>query len=113
MNLRVARIGEERALLVSAIRRGDVATLGVGREEEDVAIAARGQHHRVACVRRDFAGNEIAHDDAFRVAIHEHEVEHLGPRKHLKVAQTNLPAHRLIRTEQQLLAGLPSSVKRA
>ena len=51
MNLRVTRIGEERALLVGAPGGGDVAAFGVGREEENIAVTAGGQHDRVAGVR--------------------------------------------------------------
>src|SRR5215813_10904950 len=42
VNLSVAGIGEERALLERAIGRRHVAAFRVGREEEDVAVAARG-----------------------------------------------------------------------
>ena len=80
MNLRVAGIGEERALLVGAPGGGDVAALGVGREEKHVAVTAGRQHDRIAGVRGDFAGDQVAHDDAFGVAVDHDQVEHLGAR---------------------------------
>ena len=47
VDLRVAGVGERRALLVGAPDRRGVAALGVGREVEDVAVAAGRQEHRV------------------------------------------------------------------
>ena len=113
VNLRVAGIGEERALLVGAPGGGDVAALGVGGEEEDVAVAAGGQHHRVAGVRGDLAGDQVAHDDALGVAVDDHQVEHLRAREHLHRAEADLAAQRLVGAEQQLLAGLAARVEGA
>ena len=83
MDLRVARIGEERALFVSAIGRGDVAAARVGRKIKNVAVTAGREHHGVAGVRCDFAGDQIARDDSFGVTIDHDEIEHFGLRKHL------------------------------
>ena len=44
--------------------------------------------------------------------IDQNEVEHLGLRKHFHRAERDLPAERLIRAEQKLLAGLAARVKR-
>jgi hypothetical protein len=63
-------------------------------------------------VRFDFAGDQIAGDNSFGVAIDENEIEHLGLWKHLDGPGGNLPAKRLISAEQKLLASLPPRVKR-
>src|SRR5262245_62189900 len=111
--LRVAGVGEERALLERAIGRRHVAALRVGREEEDVAVAARGQYDGIRRVGLDLARDQVARDDPFGVAVDQHYVEHLGSRVHLHRAGVNLAAHRLVRSEQQLLPRLSARVKRA
>src|SRR5207248_735025 len=45
--------------------------------------------------------------------VDEDQVEHFSAWKHLHGAETDLPAERLIRAEQQLLAGLSARVERA
>ena len=57
MNLGVAGIGEERAFFVGAIGGGDVAAARVGREVEDVAVAAGREDDRIGRVPDDFAGD--------------------------------------------------------
>src|SRR5262245_52138882 len=113
VDLRVAGVGEERALLERAVGRRHVAALRVGREEEDVAVAARGQHDGIRRVGLDFARHQVARDDPFGVAVDQNYVEHLGSRIHLHRAGVNLAAHRLVRPEQQLLPRLSARVKRA
>ena len=88
MDLRVTRIGEERAATVGAPRRGDVTALGVGRQEENVAVAAGGEHHRVARPTLDFAGNQVASENATRVPVDLDDIEHLGARVNI----STLPA---------------------
>src|SRR4051812_18570382 len=63
-------------------------------------------------VSLDRAGDEIAHEDATRLAVHRHEVEHFTIRKGPDGALLDLPHHRLIRAEQELLTGLAARVKR-
>ena len=92
MNLRVTRIRKERALLVGAPGRGDVAAFGVGRKEENVSITAGRQDHGIRGMGGNFAGDQIAHDDAFGVAIDHHDIEHFRARKHLHCAEADLPA---------------------
>ena len=106
-------IGERRAALVRAPDRGDVAALGVGRQIEDVAVAAGAEHDGVGGVRLDRAGHQVARDDAARAAVHDDEVEHLGAREHRDAALRDLLRERLVRAEQQLLAGLAARVERA
>src|SRR5262252_2648801 len=113
VDLSVAGVGEERALLERAVGRRHVAALRVGREEEDVAVAARGQHDGIRRVGFDFARHQVARDDPFGVAVDQNYVEHLGPRIHLHRAGVNLAAQRLVRAEQQLLPRLSARVKRS
>ena len=113
VDLRVAGIGEQGALLARAPGGGDVAALGVGGKEEDVAVAAGGQDDRIRRVRGDLAGDQVAHDDAFGVAIDDDQIEHFRSRKHLHGAQADLAAEGLVSAEQQLLAGLAARVKGA
>ncbi len=103
----------ERAALVRPPRRGDVRRLGVGREEEDVAVPAGGEHHRVRGERRDRAGDEVPGDDPAGAPVLRHEVEHLGAGVQLDVAEVHLASERLVGAEQQLLAGLTARVERA
>ncbi len=112
VDLRVTRIGERRAALVRAPDRRDVRSLGVGREEEDVAVSARAKNDRVGEVRLDRAGDHVACDDAARPPVHDDDIEHLGAREHRHAALGDFLLERLIRTQQQLLAGLPAGVER-
>ena len=113
MDLREAGVGEGRALLVGAPDRRGVAALGVGREVEDVAVAAGRQAHGVGQVRLDFARDHVAHDDAAGAAVDDDELQHLVAREHLDRAQADLALERLVGAEQQLLAGLAAGVERA
>ena len=81
MDLREARVREQRAALVRAPRRRDVRVHGVGRQVVDGAVAAGGEDHGVAGVALELAGHEVAHDDAARLAVDDDEVEHLAPRE--------------------------------
>ena len=96
MDLGVAGVGEERALLVGAIGGGDVAAAGVGREKKNIAVAAGREDDGIGRVPDDFAGDEIARDDALGVPVDEDKIEHLRLRKHLDGAGRDLPAKRLI-----------------
>src|SRR5437660_835805 len=113
MDLREAGIGEERALFVGAIRGGDVATARVGREVKDVAVAASREHNGVGRVLVDLSRDQVARDDSLGVTIYNHQVEHLGLRKHLHGASGDLAAERLITAAKQLLTSLAARVKRS
>src|SRR5439155_11084975 len=77
VDLGVARVGEGGAALVGPVGGGDVAAGRVGREEEDVGVAAGGKNHRVAGEALHLAGDEVARDDPGGPAVDDHEVEHL------------------------------------
>ena len=80
VDLGEAGIGEQRAALVGAPDGGGVGALGVGREIEDVAVAAGGEDDGVGDVGLDLAGDQVARDDAARLAVDDDEVEHLRAR---------------------------------
>ena len=113
VDLRVAGVGEQRPLLVGPPHGGDVARLGVGGEEEDVAVAARGEDHRVGAVALDDAGVQVAGDDADGAAVLGDEVEHLAAVVQRDGACPDLAGERLVGAEQQLLAGLAAGVEGA
>src|SRR4051794_32736893 len=64
-------------------------------------------------MRSDLARHEVAHHNAFGLAVDHDHVEHFRSREHLHGAQADLAAEGLIRAEQQLLPGLAAGVKRA
>ena len=112
VDLREARVRERRALPVRAPDRRRVGVAGVRREEEDVGVAARGEHDRVRGVGADLAGEQVARDDPARVAVGDDDVEELRAGVHRHRAGVDLPRERLVGAEQQLLAGLPARVER-
>ena len=112
MNLRVAGIGEARAALVGAPTGRDVRAARVGREVVNVAVATRRQHHSIGVVPRDFAGLKVADDDALRMAVHDHEVEHLGVRVGLHAAVGDVAVQRRVSAQEQLLPRLATRVER-
>ncbi len=113
MDLREARVREERAALVRAPRRGDVRVDRVGREVEHRAVAAGAQQHRVRLVRLELAGDEVADDDPARLAVDRHEVEHFAAFEQRHGLRIHLAHQRLVGAEQQLLARLAARIERA
>ena len=106
MNLREARIREERAALVRAPGGRHVRVHGVGRQVVDRAVAAGAEQHRLAVVPFELAGDEVSRDDAARLAVDDDQVEHFARGNSVTVAGVDLSQHRLIRAEQQLLTCL-------
>src|ERR1035437_3024191 len=97
VDLGEARIGEQRALLVSAPDGGGVAALGVRRKIVSVAVTAGAQDDGIGHVGFDLAGDEVAGDDAAGVAVDHHQVEHLVARVHLHLAGADLAFKRLVK----------------
>ena len=64
-------------------------------------------------VAGDRSALEVAHDDTARGAVDDHQVEHLAAHEHAAAPERDLALQRLIRAEQQLLAGLAARVERA
>ena len=112
MDLGEAGIGEVRAALVRPPDRRGVGALGVGREVEDVAVAAGAEDHGVADVGLDLAGHHVAHHDAAGPAVHDDQVQHLGAREHPHAAARDLLLQLLVGAQQKLLAGLSPRVER-
>ena len=102
-----------RAALAGPPRGGDVAPLRVGREEEDVRVAAGREADGVRGVRLDLPADQVAHGDAARRAVDDDQVEHLGARVQPHRAGADLAHQRLVGAEQQLLAGLAAGVEGA
>jgi hypothetical protein len=113
VNLREAGVSEERAAPVGAPDGGGVRALGVGREIVDIAVAARGENDRIAQLHRKLAGDQVAGDDAARLAVDHNQVQHLRTRVHLHLAGVDLPLQCLIGAQQKLLAGLSASIEGA
>jgi hypothetical protein len=78
VNLGVAGIRHEGSAFVGAEGGHDIAAHGVGGEIEDVSVSAGGENDGVGGVGSDFAGDEVADDDAFGLSVDDDEVEHLG-----------------------------------
>ena len=113
VDLRVAGVGHVGALAVRTPRGGDVGAHRVGREVEDVAVAARGQHHDVGEVGLDRAGDHVAGDDPAGLAVDDDQLEHLVAGVLRDRAGRDLALHRLVGADQQLLTGLATGVERA
>ena len=111
MDLGETRIGESGATLVRPPDRGRIGALRVGRQIVDVAVSTRRQHDRLRHMGLDGAGDEIARDDPTRLAIDHDEIKHLGAWVHCHTTATDLLFQRLIRAEQQLLAGLSARIE--
>ena len=92
---------------------GDVAAHGVGGEEEDVAVAAAGEHDDVGEVGLELAGDHVAHDDAAGPAVDDDQLDHLVAGVGLHGAGGDLALEGLVGADQQLLAGLAAGVEGA
>lgn len=99
MDLRVARIAEASAALVCAPDGRDVRAARVGGEVVNVAVAAGREHDRVAVVPGDLAGLKVTDNDALRMAVHDHEIEHLGVRVGLHTAIGDVSVQRRVSAE--------------
>ena len=112
MDLREARVGKRRAMLVRAPDGRAVRSFRVRGKKVDVAVAPCGENHRVGRVRFYPAAHQVARHNAARVAVHHHQIQHLRAREHLHASGIHLPLQRLICSQQQLLAGLAPRVER-
>ena len=113
MDLGEAGIGEEGAALVRAPGGRDVRVHRVGREVVRRAVAAGAEQHRVAGVALDRAGDRLRQTmpRAWPLTTTRSSISRFG--EHLDGALVDLPHHRLVGAEQQLLAGLAAGVERA
>ena len=113
VDLRVAGVGEVRALAVCPPRGGDIAAHRIGGEEEDVAVAAGGENDDVGEVGLDLTGDHVARDDAAGDTVDDDDLEHLVAAVLGHRALGHLALHRLVGADEQLLAGLARGVEGA
>src|SRR5947207_9775579 len=113
MNLGETRIAEKGATFIRAIGGGDIAPARISRKKKNVAITAGCQNNGIAGEGANRTRAQVACNNAFGVAVDDHQIEHFGLRKHLDFPSRYLAAESLISTKQQLLASLPARVKRA
>ncbi len=78
VNLGEGEVGQICAFLECLDGGGTVATHSIGAQEECTAIATGGEHHSVGGIAFDFAGDEVAYDDAACASVDDHDVEHLA-----------------------------------
>jgi len=90
-----------------------VRLAGVGREVEDVAVAARGEHDGIGGPAADFAGVEVAGDDALGLAFDDDEVADFLVGEDFDAAGAGLLHEGRVGAEEQLLTGLAAGVERA
>ena len=112
VDLREAGVGEAGALAVALECGRAVRRHGVGRQEEDVAVAARGDHDGVGAVALDLARHEVAGDDALCLAVLDDDVQHLVTRVALHRTGRNLLVEGRVGAQQKLLARLAAGVER-
>ncbi len=113
VDLRVAGVTEVGALAVRAPAGGDVAAHGVRRQEEDVAVAARGEHDGVGGPGLDLAVDHVAGHDAAGPAVDDDQLDHLVAGVHLDGAGRDLALQLLVGADQELLPRLAARVERA
>ena len=92
MNLGETGITEERAAFVGAISGGDIATAGVGRKKENVAVTAGRKNNGIAGERVDLALAKIAGDDPLGMTVYQNEIKHFHLWKHFDGAKRDLAA---------------------
>ena len=112
MNLRVARVREQCALLMCSPGCRDVGVHGVRGEIKGVAVTAGAQQRGVSRPALDVTGDEIASDDACSDAVLGDDIEQFGLGVKLHTTKRHLLHECLVGTEQKLLAGLATCVER-
>src|ERR1700693_3556641 len=113
MDLSEARVGERSAPLVGPPDSGAVGAFRVGRQIINVAVATGAQDDGVGDVRLDPASDQVAGDDPAGLAVYDHQVQHLGARKHGHAPGVYLAFERLICAQKKLLAVLTARVEGA
>src|ERR1700742_4739416 len=74
----------------------NIAAHGIGGKIEDVAISAAGQQDCMSEMPFQFAGDQVAGDDAACFSVDDDDIEHLMARKHLDTPERHLTFQRLI-----------------
>ena len=91
---------------------GDVAAHRVGGQEEHVPVAATREYDDIREVGLDLAGDHVADDDPAGAAVDDDQLDHLVPGVGPHGPGRDLPLERLVRADEQLLAGLAAGVER-
>src|SRR5438067_9035489 len=102
MNLGETRIAEKGATSIRPIGGGDIAPARISRKKKNVAITAGCQNNGIAGAGANRTRAQVACNNPFGVAVHDHQIEHLGLRKHRDSAGSYLPAESLVGAKQQL-----------
>ena len=113
VDLREARVGEERSALVRAPRGRHVGIHRVGREIIRRAVSAGREDDGVRDVALEGSRREVARDDAARLAVNDDEIEHFPAGEQLHRLLVDLPHQRLVGADEKLLAGLAARVEGA
>ena len=111
MDLSEARIGKVRSPFVTAPGGSHVTGLGHGRQVVSVTIPPRAENDGVGGKGLKLAGHQITGHDSSSDSVNDHEIQHLAAIEDFDPSGVNLSHHRLIGAEQQLLAGLPATIK--
>ena len=112
VDLRETGIREAGTLAVALESGRTVRSHRVGRKEEHVAVTARSDHYGVCAETLQFTGHQISGDDTSRLAVLDHDVEHLVTGIALHRTGSDLLVECGISAQQQLLTGLAASIER-
>ena len=112
MYLGKARVRKRGSTQVRAEGGRHVTAFGVCGQIKHVAVAAGGKNHRACRPRANLTRDQITGDDAPRLPVDQHQVQHLGAHVHLNRAFINLPMKGGNRTQKQLLTRLTPSIER-
>ncbi len=113
VDLRVAGVAEVGTLAVRPPGGGHVAAHGVGGQEEDVAVAAGGEHDGVRGPGLDLAVDHVAGHDAAGTPVDQDQLDHLVAGVHLDRSGRDLTLELLVDADQQLLTRLAAGVEGA
>ena len=113
MDLREAGIAEKRSFPIALHGCGTIAVHRVRRKEISISIAAGGNDHGMGAETLQRTRDEVARDDTLRLAVDEHQIQHLMARIGFDGTGSNLLIQGSISTQQQLLSGLSASIEGA
>jgi hypothetical protein len=90
-----------------------VGCLGVSREIEYIGVPSGCQNHHVGRMALDLTVHQVPGHNAARSTIDDHNIDQLPPDMHRYRTRRYLLFQCLISSEQQLLSGLTTRVKRS
>src|SRR5687768_5344324 len=92
--------------------RGCIASFCIRGKEKHIAISAGAKQYRMRAMRLYFTSYEIPGYDTACFAVHENNVKHFCTRVHLYLTVGDLPIKCGVCTQQKLLPGLATCIKR-